>query len=101
MAQNHVQDISTLGSIESSLRQAVQLGILANADLATNQATTLANMATRNANLRPDLQAQYQAAIAAVKLCFNMLGNTTTIAGLTAIYAAIEADWQLGFAVAL
>lgn len=97
----HVQDLSALGSIESSLRQAATLGIVADADFATDQATTLANVATRNINLRPDLQAQYQAAIAAIKLGFNLLGATVMITDLATIYAAIDQTWQPGFAVAV
>ena len=97
----HVQDLSALGSIESSLRQAATLGIVADADFATDQATTLANVATRNVNLRPDLLAQKEAAIAAIKLGFNLLGATIMITDLATIYAAVDGNYQPGFAVAV
>jgi hypothetical protein len=98
---NHVQDISALGSVESSLRQAATLSIVADADFATDKATTLANIATRNVNLRPELLPQYYAAIDAVKLGFNLLGATVMITDLATIYAEIEQTWQGGFGVAV
>lgn len=97
----HVQDLSALGSIESSLRQAATLGIVADADFLTGQTETLAAIAARNVNLRPDLLAQYHAAIAAVKLGFNLLGTTIMITDLATIYAAVDGNYQPGFAVAV
>lgn len=101
----HVQDLVALGSVESSLRQAATLSLCADADFATDQATTLANIATRNALIlagqRPDLIAQYHALVQAVKLGFNLLGSTTMITDLATIYAAIDQNWQPGFAVAV
>jgi len=112
MAQNHVMDLPALGSIESSLRQAAAFSpaLVADADFATDQATTLANIATRNATIvnggRPDLYSQYRAVRRAVELGFNLLGSTVMTGGsLATIYTAAEANnsatWKIGFAVAL
>lgn len=97
----HAQDTALLGSIESSLRQAATLSIVADADFATDEATTLANIEARNATLRPELVPQKLAALEAVKLGFKMLGATTMITDLATIYAAIAGDWSPGFAVAV
>ena len=101
----HVQDLANVGSIESSLRQAATLGLVLDADFATDQATTLANIAARNANIlagmSPGLLPQYYALVAAVKLGFNLLGATTMITDLATIYAAIDGTWGPGFAVAV
>lgn len=112
MSQNHVMDLPALGSIESSLRQAAgwSTPMVADADFATDQATTLAAIATRNAaivnGLRPDLYSQYRAVRRAVELGFNLLGNTIMTGGsLSSIYTACEANnsttWKPGFGVAL
>lgn len=107
MSQIHVQDLVHCGSIESSLRQAVTLGLLADADLTVDQTTTLAAIATRNASLltttfplRPDLLSQYYALVEAIKLGFKILGSTLMITDTATIYAAIDGNWQPGFAVA-
>ena len=101
----HVQDLPALGSIESSLRQAATLSLIADADFATDEATTLANIATRNAKMiagqEPDLYSQYLALIEAIELGFKLLGATTMITDLATIYAAVDGDWQGGFAVAV
>ena len=99
----HVADYPALGSIESTLRQSATLSLCADADFATDQATTLANIATRNANIlagmNPGLYDLYVALVAAVKLGFNLLGATTMITDLATIYAAIDGTWAPGFAV--
>ena len=101
----HVSDFANLGSVESSLREAATAGLVADADFATDQATTLANIATRNANIlagqRPDLYGPYQRLVAAVKLGFNLLGSTTMITDLATIYAAIDQTWAPGFGVSV
>jgi hypothetical protein len=104
MAQAHVTDVVHQGSVESSLREAANFGIVADADFATDQATTLANIATRNAKLlagqRADQLSRYYAAVQAVKLGFNLLGNTTMTSGsLATIYAAVDQTWAPGFGV--
>lgn len=100
----HVQDLVHLGSVESSLRQALTLGLIADADFATDQATTLSNVATRNADIingaRAHLYSQYLAVVEAIKLGFNILGATTMITDTATIFAAIDETWQGGFAVA-
>ncbi len=102
---NHVQDVVQLGSIESSLREAATLSLCADADFATDQATTLAAIATRNANIlagqSPTLLPKYLGLVEAVKLGFNLLGSTTMITDLATIYAAIDQTWQPGFGVAV
>lgn len=101
----HVQDQALLGSIESSLRQAAQLGLVADADLATDKATILSNIETRNAKLiagqEPDLFPQYLALREAIEVGCRVLGVTTMITDLATIYAAIDGDWQGGFAVGI
>lgn len=105
MAQTHVSDTVLQGSVESALREAATLGLCADADFATDQTTTLANIATRNANIvagqRPDLYPAYQRLVAAVKVGFNTLGSTIMITDLATIYAAVDQTWQPGFAPAL
>ena len=105
MSQTHVQDIVTAGSIESSLREAATLGLCADADFATDQATTLANIASRNAAIlagaNPQLLGPYYRLVEAVKLGFNILGSTTMIADLATIYAAVDQTWQPGFGVSM
>ena len=97
-----VQDLPTAGSIESSLRQAATSGMVADADFATNEATTLANVATRNAILRPEQIPLYYSTRAAISLGFKLLGATLMTGGsLAAIYAAVDGNWQPGFAVTL
>jgi hypothetical protein len=86
----HVQDLATLLSIESSLRQGVALGLVADADFATSEAVTLAAIDTRNAAVRPDLIPQVYAVKEAVKLGFKMLGATTMITDTATIYTAIQ-----------
>ena len=99
----HVSDYAQLGSIESTLRQSATLSLCADADFLTDQATTLAAIATRNANIlagtRADLIDLYYALVAAVKLGFNLLGSTIMITDLATIYAAIDGNWAPGFAV--
>lgn len=105
MSQVHVKDTVLLGSVESCLREAVTAGMLADADLATDQATTLANIATRNAKIlagqRPDLISEYYRLVEAIKVGFNVLGATIMITDTATIYAAIDGDWQPGFGVGL
>jgi hypothetical protein len=101
----HVKDIPALISIESSLRQAAQFGIVADADFATDQATTLANIDARNTNARPELRPQVLAAKEAVKLGFNLLGAATMTTDLATIYTEIQNTTknkaEVGFAVAV
>lgn len=101
MAQIHVQDYVTAGSIESTLRQSATFGLIADADLATSQAVVLANIATRNATLRSEYLPLYHDLIATIKIAFNLLGSTVmTGASLATVYAAVDQNWQPGFAVA-
>lgn len=99
----HASDYAQLGSIESTLRQAVTDGMLADADLATDQATILANLVTRNANIiagaRGDLYQRYLNLVQAIKLGVNLLGATIMITDTATIYAAIDGTWSPGFAV--
>jgi hypothetical protein len=106
MSQIHVQDTVTAGSIESSLREAATASMVADADFATDQATILANIATRNAKIvsgqRPDLYGEYLRLVATIKLAWNLLGSATMTAGsLATIYAAIDQTWQPGFGVSM
>jgi hypothetical protein len=106
MPQAHVSDYVHQGSVESSLREAETFGIVADADFATDQATTLANIATRNAKLlagqRADQLSRYYAAVQAVKLGFNLLGTSVMTGGsLATIYAAVDQTWARGFGVAV
>lgn len=100
----HVADYALLGSVESTLRQCATAGMCADADFATDKATTLANIATRNTKMinspytRPDHLSMYYRLVEAVKLGFNVLGSTTMITDLATIYAAIGDTWAPGFA---
>lgn len=98
----HEKDVPLAGSVESTLRQAATAGIVADADFATDLATTLANVDTRNANVKPENYAMYLAAKEAIKVGFNVLGATVMITDLATIYAACPGgDWAPGFAVTI
>lgn len=100
MSQTHVRDYATAGSIESTLRQCAAASLILDADLATDQATVLANLATRNANLRPDLRSLYLTLIETIKIGFSLLGSTVMTGGsLATVYAAVDGTWQPGFAI--
>lgn len=99
MSTIHVHDIPAVGAVESTLRQAATLGIVADADFSTNLATTLANIDARNADVRSEYLPIVASAKEAVGLGFRILGSATMVTDLATIYAAIPADWQPGFAV--
>lgn len=99
MAATHTADIPIQGSIESTFRQAAAAGLCADADFATDQATTLANIATRNAALHVSQQGLLQKLYHAVKVGFAVLGATTMISDLATIYTACEGTWAAGFEV--
>jgi hypothetical protein len=98
----HEADNQLAGAVESTLRWAAANAMVADADFATDQATTLANIATRNAAIHVTLQPFLEMIYAAVKLGFRVLGATTMIADLATIYAACPGgNWQPGFSAAL
>ncbi len=75
--------------------------MIADSDLATDKATVLANLVTRNANLiagmRGDVYNRYLSLVRAINLGFNLLGATIMITDTATIYAAIEGTWAPGF----
>ena len=95
----HTADIPIQGSIESTLRQAEAADMIADADFATDQATTLANIATRNAAIHVSQVPLLEKLYHAVKVGFAVLGATTMISDLATIYAACEGTWAVGFEV--
>lgn len=95
----HAANIPLEGSIESSLRQAAAAGLCADADFGTDQATTLAAIATRNANVHVSQQGLLQKLYHAVKVGYAVLGATVMNADLATIYAACAETWGPGFEV--
>lgn len=96
---SHVTELPLEGSIESSLRQAATLGIVADADFTTDLATTVAAIEARNVNLDVKLLPQKLAALSAVRQGFKSLGATVMITDLATIYAAVAGTWGPGFPV--
>ena len=84
----HVKDTADAGSVVSVLKWAEKNSMVADADFATDEATTIANIRTRNANIHTDKKPMLESIIEHVKLGFRVFGATTMIADLATIYAA-------------
>ena len=108
----HTSDIVTNGCVESSIRQGVAMGFAVAANFATNEATTLANIAGNAASVRAlngqshDNYILCQEFINAVKLGFRLdtaAKSSVMIGGnLQNIYDnADSATWQAGFSAGL
>ena len=97
-----VTDYPLVGSIESTIRMGATAGYIANADLATNLATILANIETRSANVHVTQRPRVDALKAAISVGFAQLGATPFTGGaLSDIYTAIPETWGEGYSLAL
>jgi hypothetical protein len=102
----HVTQISTAGSIESSVRQGQAAGFIADADLATDLPTILAAIDTRVAASATASSVVNKGLVLALKDAvrkgFLLQGATLWIGGsLAAIYADIDQNWAPGFPVTI
>lgn len=99
MATPHVSQFPLEGSLESTLRQALTAGLIADADFATDETTTLANIAARNAKAHVAMQPLLEKLYHAVKVGFRHLGATVMISDTATIFAETEETWGAGFAL--
>lgn len=99
----HVADTALAGSVESVLRQAAALGIIANGDLAASEAAVIAAIEAKGAKLHVSYRPLVESVKKIIPFIGRATGNNALVTGgsLANIYAAIAGDWGQGFSSAL
>lgn len=99
----HVTELPFAGSIESTLRQGEQAGLITDADLTGSEAAVLVVIDARIAKLHVTQRALGISVKEAVKLITEATGNPALVTGgsLANIYAAIPGNWSPGFSPTL
>lgn len=99
MATTQVCGQTVEGSLESTIRQGAQMGLIADADLATGLSTVLANIDTRAAKKHVSIRQFAFAVKDAIRQIAAMTGGTSAITGgaLSDIYTLLNSTWGVGF----
>lgn len=94
----HVADTPNQGNIESVIRYAAQIGLITDADLATDLATVKANVTTRAASVHQDKRGFLPMLLDAITRGFGQAPAAMIGGSLSSLYTALDGTWAAGMA---